>query len=476
MASPGLGIPIVLGIAFLILIIVAVWLNAPRTGTKTATPTDPDFPELDFLGHLREGNSLSNAGNWQKALQHFKAANVLRPREPSLHFKMGRVFCQLQDWPGAISAFRNALNLNPELLDAHYELARIAYRQEDYPQAKTHVSDALALDSENEACLKLFLKILDKLDDKGAKLNVLSRLSQMSKEPEKYRSAWADTATDLGLYEEALREYETLMAQHPEEASAYQDKIANLYIQQDQYEPAIVLLRQTWLNLETKAPTILDTDGNKVPNSPEMEAEKALIAQRLTYALSLQAEKLLENIDNNPEAKQAEEAAIAILQEALRCGVAPADVYSRLGQLYLRQFDKSKALAAFEDALSRNPYDVLALAESARIEEDRGHYEEATALYEQFLAIEKEDGPIHFALGTLYGIQDKMDLSITHLKKAIVLEPLFVEAHYNLAVALEQKHEYKQATQSYKKVLQLDPTHEKAKSNLAYLRHDGKGA
>lgn len=472
-----MGLPIIIALVILLLIIM-VWLNASKPGGNQEGYADPNFPDLGFLGHLQEGNKLATQGNLTDAIRHFEAALVLSPLDVSLHFKIGRLYSQLENWNKAIKAFKMALKHNPNLVDGHYELARIAQFREDYPAAKDHINQALALESNNEACLKLKLKILNKLDDKTEQLSVLSQLSKVSPNAKKYRVAWANTAAEIGLYEDATKIYQELSQEYPEEELQFQEKIAELYLEQSMTDSAIDLLRKNWTALETKFPSISSTEENPAPGNPEIEAARARIGSMLSNALSTVAEKFLNDEEVSPSGNESKPttAALSNLQEALRYNPKNAEIHCKLGKLYLKQNDTNNAFAAFQEALSLDPINLYALEASATIEEARGRYNEAIEFYNRYILLNDQSQQVHFSLGTLYGIQNKLDLSIQHLRKAIKFDPLFVEAHYNLAVALEQKQDYNAATKTYKKVLQLDPTHEKARSNLAFLRHEGRGA
>jgi|GEM_PF-2147560 len=472
-----MGFPIIIAIVILLLIVM-VWLNASMPGGKKEEYVDPNFPDLGFLGHLQEGNSLATQGNLAGAIRHFEAALVLSPLDVSLHFKIGRLYSQLENWDKAIKSFKMALKHNPNLVDGHYELARIAQFREEYPTAKDHINQALALESDNEACLKLKLKILNKLDDKTEQLSVLSQLSKVSPNAKKYRVAWANTAAQVGHYDEATKVYQELAQEYPEEELNFQEKIAELYIEQSMTDSAIELLRKNWATLEAKFPSISSNEESPTSGNPEVDAVRTRIGSMLSQALSTVAEKILSDEEASASSGESSHTTTALsnLQEALRYNPKNAEIHCKLGKLYIKLGDTNNAFAAFQEALSLNPINLHALEASAAIEEARGRYDEAIEFYNRYILINDQSQQVHFSLGTLYGIQNKLDLSIQHLRKAIKFDPLFVEAHYNLAVALEQKQDYNAATKTYKKVLQLDPTHEKARSNLAFLRHEGRGA
>jgi tetratricopeptide (TPR) repeat protein len=64
-----------------------------------------------------------------------------------------------------------------------------------------------------------------------------------------------------------------------------------------------------------------------------------------------------------------------------------------------------------------------------------------------------------------------MDMAIKYLSDAIRIDPNYVDAIYNLGVALERQKFFNKAIQMYKKVLTLDKNHDKARNNLAHIKH-----
>jgi tetratricopeptide (TPR) repeat protein len=440
----------------LLLLTIAIFLSAPRKSVPlppdaSGHATGPTIAPTDFMTHIREGNSLLSSGEYDQALAHFEAAGKLRPREPSIHFKMGRIFLQKEDYKNATAAFNNTLNLNPEQIEAHYELARIAQILKKPEQAHRILDQALEINPEHEVCLKLKLKLFEEVEKYDAAFSLARQLSQVAREPTKYRALAAEYALKLDLADEAIAEYESLLVDDPDNAALYQEKIGQAYFEQEDYVNAVEAFKTALQPVNGVAPTPENTEAIQSQMAASLCNRGVKHFEAGTYAEAIQC-----------------------YQEALHYDDDNADIHYNLGKACVGTGDAEAALKHFRRAIELNPRDIASYYEIAVLQDEQGNTDEAIAGYEELLALDPRHVQGHFELGTLYGMQDQLDPCIRHLTAAIKLNPGFVEALYNLGVALEQKQDFKQAIQTYQRVLQLEPGHEKAKSNLAHIRHARK--
>lgn len=441
----------------LLLLTIAIFLSAPRK----SVPVSADAPgtsvgpaavaPTDFMAHIREGNALLSAEQYDQALEHFQAAGKLRPREPSIHFKIGRIFLQKEDYRNAAAAFNNTLNLNPDQIEAHYELARISQILKKPEQAHQILDRALEINPEHEECLKLKLKLFDQAEKYDAALSLARQLTRISRESAKYRALSAEYAFKLALAAEAVAEYESLLTDDPDNAALYQEKIGQVYFEQEDYVRAVEAFK-----------TALQPVNGVAPPPESVDAIQSQMAASL-------CNRGVKHFETDAYAE-----AIQCYREALQYDDDNADIHYNLGKACVGTDDIEAALEHFRLAIELNPRDVASYYEIAVLQDEQGKTDDAIASYEQLLAIDPGHVQGHFELGTLYGMQERLEPCIRHLNAAIALNPGLVDALYNLGVALEQKQEFRQASQTYQKVLQLEPGHEKAKSNLAHIRHARK--
>ena len=104
-------------------------------------------------------------------------------------------------------------------------------------------------------------------------------------------------------------------------------------------------------------------------------------------------------------------------------------------------------------------------------------FEECYSLYQRALAVDPEDFETNFNIGVLlYEFRKDLDKAI-HFFKVAINEEANATTLFNLAVIYEEKGDRNEAKKTYQEVLKLDPTHYKAKVNLAIIfEKEGKSA
>jgi tetratricopeptide (TPR) repeat protein len=451
--SPVLVILLVLGT---IAVIAAVLLRSPKEkgilGKEYKIPAGM-LPEgqdqnLGFMEHLNRGNEALAQYDFDQALLHFQEAVKLKNSDPSVHFKIGRIFLQKDDTKNAIVAFRNVLNLNPSQIEAHFELARAYQAQKNLELAHQELGQALSINPEHEETLKFKVKLYEQEEKYPHALPIVKKLVGLSRQPMKYRAKAADYLTRMGKFEEAVAEYESLVDLDPDNRFQYKGKIGQAYFEMGNYTKAIEFFKQV---LQDHGPNLVEA------------SYIAILKSQMAAALCNEGVRFFEVEDYA--------AAIQRYQEALMHDDANVDIHYNLGKAYTRTRDTLNALKHFERGISLNPMDVSCYYELAVLQDEKGMIPEATANYRKVLELDPANANATFGLGTLYGVQGHLEESIRYLSDAIRLNPQFIDAIYNLGVALERKKDFNKAIQMYRKVLSLDKDHEKSRSNLAHITH-----
>jgi tetratricopeptide (TPR) repeat protein len=203
--------------------------------------------------------------------------------------------------------------------------------------------------------------------------------------------------------------------------------------------------------------------------------------------------------------------ALELFQKAKDLAPDNADPYVQMGAVYLEQQHYPQALTAYEEALTRDPDRIEALASVAKILALKGNQRAGFARVEQQLdKTEDSRAEIYELLGRLsldrqdyekalnylnkaeelkpdllsaslliadiYMRQGKFDLAITQAEKIIGKHPKDHQPYMLLARLHDQKQEYEQANRYYRKVLALDTDSAAAANNLAwnYAEHGGR--
>ncbi len=157
-------------------------------------------------------------------------------------------------------------------------------------------------------------------------------------------------------------------------------------------------------------------------------------------------------------------------KQALKINNDSKEAYRQLGRLYMRQGDWDNAVINFEEDLKRpgtvrphRVYNWLALSYFSQ-----GNYDRAEEQWLKALEL-KDNAAIRLNLALAYKERENFDKATESLKKAVVLDPDFAQAHYELSQLFVLNKEMKQAVRHFKKVIRLEPRSEWARLSKKYL-------
>ncbi|MBI2152452.1 MAG: tetratricopeptide repeat protein [Candidatus Rokubacteria bacterium] len=155
--------------------------------------------------------------------------------------------------------------------------------------------------------------------------------------------------------------------------------------------------------------------------------------------------------------------------------------YKALGDLFLaaprRLFDQ--AVEAYQRALELRPFYADAYVGLGDARAAKGEVDAAIASYQKALLYNPANPKVHLSLGKIYHAEKGLYYeSVGSYKKAIELDPQFLDARMGLGEVYEDKGLYEDAIREYRKVVELDPQHTGGLYNLAlvYERVDPREA
>jgi tetratricopeptide (TPR) repeat protein len=169
-----------------------------------------------------------------------------------------------------------------------------------------------------------------------------------------------------------------------------------------------------------------------------------------------------------------------------------------------RNEDYRSALSIWTDTVAKRPgnpraqnYLALTLAQSGRLAEALGHFQEATRLkadfaeaynntgtcllllnrpaeaaaqYEQALVYKSDYSEAQYNLGDAFFGLGRFPEAAQHFQEAVRLKPDYVEAHLSLAAAWERMGRAANAIEQYQEILRINPSLAQARDRLARLQ------
>jgi tetratricopeptide (TPR) repeat protein len=158
-----------------------------------------------------------------------------------------------------------------------------------------------------------------------------------------------------------------------------------------------------------------------------------------------------------------------------------AEPYKALGDLYLtaprRLFEE--AIKAYGKAIELRPFYADAHVGLGDALAAKGDVDHAVAAYQKGLEHNPMNAKVHVSLGKIYYSEKGLYYeSVTAYKKAIALDPGYLDARMGLAEVYEDKGLYKEAIDEYRRVVDADAKNTGALYNLAlvYEKVDPKEA
>jgi tetratricopeptide (TPR) repeat protein len=149
-----------------------------------------------------------------------------------------------------------------------------------------------------------------------------------------------------------------------------------------------------------------------------------------------------------------------------------AEPYKALGDLYLtaprRLFEE--AIKAYAKAIDLRPFFAEAHIGLGDALAAKGDVDPAVAAYQKGIEYNPMNAKVHVSLGKIYYAEKGLYYeSVTAYKKAIDLDPTYLEARMGLAEVYEDKGLYKEAIEEYHKVVDADAKNTGALYNLALV-------
>jgi tetratricopeptide (TPR) repeat protein len=214
----------------------------------------------------------------------------------------------------------------------------------------------------------------------------------------------------------------------------------------------------------------LDGEQNPVPRADFVDAAEAFAAARRQAPESVWLEAREDFCKGRVAVFDKQyESAIDLLERAIRLDPAGAVAYNALGIAYLERADNGRALAAFDDAISRAPQWAYAWHNRALAQTQTGDYSAAIRSYQHAIALAPTYLYLPYNLGVLYQTLNRRREAAAQYLKASSLDPNRAEPYNALGTLRAAEGKTAEAQRLFRKALQLNPGFQAAQHNLDEL-------
>jgi Flp pilus assembly protein TadD len=163
------------------------------------------------------------------------------------------------------------------------------------------------------------------------------------------------------------------------------------------------------------------------------------------------------------------EKAFEQLSRAIDINPELAEAHNNLGIILIRRGDVAAAISHFEDALRIDPDFGLARKNLQKALALRGSGDSEWRRLRNEMESRPDDPNLYFQLGNLHLRRGELGQAISAYEKALALQPSFLAAQNNLAMAYAANRMYDRALPAFKKLVDLDPHNSGTYYNIAVL-------
>lgn len=368
---------------------------------KQATDILPDMAEAYKVW----GNALQRMGQTAEAMSCYAKAVEIKPNLGEVYAGLADIYVEQDKLQQAVKHYQKSIIIRPSA-KVYRSLARVWQKLGDIEQTRNNLSKALELESSNGEI-------------------VISEIA-------------IDSATKNSEQPSSIRSVEE-----------YCSKARQLE-RQNKWQEAAKCYRQA-LNISMTLPALppQKNDSESLLLKPEMNREVSLSEKK---PVSTQT-----NLEFSPE-NQLDKAIQRYYKQAKLQPNSPK-IHTDLGNLYSRKRQWQKAIACYRQAINLQPKYANAHLNYARVLLKIGRQKEFIKEMQLALTMQPKIGSAldRFYLGNALAEQKQHRQAIGFYYKAIVLNPLFIQAYHRMAEALSQQGKHQQAIEFLKQGIERNP-------------------
>jgi Flp pilus assembly protein TadD len=194
----------------------------PTPAVTSGTAPLPERTDTDELAnqYILDAQSLADTKNWTAALELYRKASTLSPKNEDLHFRMGVCHAALGQQDQAEREYREAIRLFPDFPEAHNNLGSLLVRQGHLEEGLSHLHTAIAGNPQNP---KAHNNLGMALAKQGDLASAITEFEEASRLDPRSAEVWVNLANAYMLqrrYAEARVPLDTALRLDPQFAPA----------------------------------------------------------------------------------------------------------------------------------------------------------------------------------------------------------------------------------------------------------------
>ncbi|GAB6059647.1 PEP-CTERM system TPR-repeat protein PrsT [Desulfonatronum parangueonense] len=406
-------------------------------------------------------------GNYDQGMQLLQKATELDPGLANAFLMQGVFHLDKGKISDATANLDAAIRVAPEQLNIRMLQFANLMQQGELEKAYATLEEGLTGKVGDAALLNNMaaVRLAQNRTEEGLELLEKSKITDP-----RFASAYFNLASfyqTQGKLDEALSEYQAMLAHHPDNIRALLSAagISMQLGQEEQAQEYFVKAQQTG------DPQAYLSHAEFAVRNGQPEQAKLILDEGIA------------SISDNLSLMEVK-ARILIAQGLLDEAIAlHREIKSRqreggirlLAQSLLLKGDVQGALAEARELIKIHPDKAEGYLLLAGIHEATANPDQAEESIQAAIQIEPRNPQTHFRLGSLKAREGSFEEAMRAFSRSLELNPHFIPALFSSGSLLENQGEIDQAKEKYRLVLQIDPNHVPALNNVAYLSLKGHG-
>ena len=410
----------------------------------------------DAEKRVEKAHELYERGRWEEALHELQAAISINPFNGSWHFNLGLTYDAMDRHEEAIASFKLALEMEPEDVELLNALGYDCNRMGRFDEAIGYFKRIEAIDSSFEPC---YCNRIVSYTEKGEyeKAEEMFFLAQQYREncPQCYYNV-GNTAFAQGQYDRALwcwHQVLEISPDHPQVHARIGDALWAKGQLAEAHEHFIEELRCTPGDLDV----LLDL-GELLVERNMLEAA----AEKFRQVLELAPDECTANYHLgmlSMERPDVDDAKFALEQfrRVLKIDRTYSGAHLRIAQIYLQQNDRSEALFHGNCELAQQSNQENILVELGHLFMELDQLASAQTAFKRVVTTNPQNATARHELAVTLLTAGRLDEGIEQARIVLRIQPKFMLAMHNLAMAYLSKKDFTRARYWLREALDIAP-------------------
>jgi tetratricopeptide (TPR) repeat protein len=426
------------------------------------------------LAHL-----LGDRGDTDEAIQIYRDLARLRPNDGRHLGCLGELFLKLRRTEESRAAFdkavaieRETIELRPDDFSAHHNLGRVLLLQERYDEGIAECLEAIRLRpnecSAHSNLARAFL--LSGWFDEA--VEACRKAIELLPDEPVLRCRLGEALSGLGQIDASLAAFREAIRLDPEHLDGYLGLGAVLCDIKMDYTAAEAVFREA-IRLAPDDTTAHNNQSTALGG--QGRHEEAIAESREAIRLDPYGFYAHTGLGLSLHALGRTEEGIAELREAIRLKPNHYRAHASLGVMLYSQERLDEGIAEIREAIRFKPDEAGLHQELGRALAMQGQIDDAIQELHLAIHLQPDDPSFHNTLGAIF-CDNKHDYPAAEaeFRRAIQLQPDFVEAHVNLGNALRGLGRPDEAIAAFREAIRLQPDHASAHIRLGAILCDVK--